>query len=506
MDFQMERIMNKIININEIKTIEPKIGNLWEQHYLYEKYAETIPNFATYDGVFKCIKIDTVEQLDFLLEQLNDIPSARIPLYRGQNNVHWLLLSSLEREMLKRGEKTEREKLATKIYNAIIETNNLGFEPLGNDLENKLNVFSIGQNFGLNTPLLSFSRSFEIALFFAFQGECDNGYRTVYRIFEDLITHIESSDKILSPEKDFWGRFRAQQTVFSWWGLEETVRKMADEIDLIFRDNDKEQEQFKAIVATKFYISDNLRDYVLGYLKGQKISQNTLFPDFYSSITNIVNQTDFSEKHSVEIKNDIPVSYKPTVKNRMEIKNEWGIYGNGDINVFFGMYYGQDNKKVSSLCDLGIIKSVNLLSMDEFNAVKQSKNDYTKWFTDKISDADCFIVALRKGTQNLQWVKYEIREAWNMGIPVLGIQIDKLAKNGNRNEISPFHQYEYVDHRFGEFSPPILAISEKIGNGQEAIEYVRTHLKEMIYWAENYRKDKPLIVEKDKNATKWFGL
>lgn len=496
--------MNKIININEINTIDPKIGNLWEQHYIYEKYAK--PNSINYDGGFKCIKIDTVEQLDFLFEQLNDIPSARIPLYRGQNNVHWLLLSSLEREILQRGEKTDKEIIATKIYDAVIATNNLGFEVLGNDLENKLNVFSIGQNFGLNTPLLSFSRSFEIALFFAFQGECENGYRAVYRVFEDLITHIESSDKFLSPEKDFWGRFKTQQTRFSWWGLEDTVRKLADEIELIYRDDQKEQEQFKAMVSTKFYISDNLRDYVLGYLKGQKISQNTLFPDFHSSITNIVNQIDFSENSSEENKNNIPVSYKPTVKNKIKIQQAWGIYGNGNVNVFFGMYYGQDNKKVSSLCDLGIIKAVNLLSIDEFNAVRQSRNDYVKWFADKISVADCFIVALRKGTQNLQWVKYEIREAWNMGLPVFGIQIDRLAKNGNRNEISPFHLYEYVDHRFGEFSPPILAIPEKIGNGKEAIEYVRDHLKEMIYWAENYRKNRPLIVEKDKNAVKWFGL
>ncbi|RRN03839.1 FRG domain-containing protein [Bibersteinia trehalosi] len=496
--------MNNVININEIKQIDIQKKSLWEQQFCYEQYAENKTL-----GVIRCIKIDTVEQLDYLLGQLNAIPTTRKPIYRGQSNVHWKLLSTLEREIAKQKIQMDREQITDKIYDAIIDSKNLGFAFLEKNLENKLTVFNIGQNFGLNTPLLSFSRSFDIALFFAFQESCYDGYRAVYRLFEDLIIHLEDSDKILSPEIDFWGRIECQKTIFSWWGLEETLQKFINEIETIYSNNPERQEEFKSMVATKFYISDKLSDYIMGYLKGKNIDKNTLFPDFYTSISQKINSMKFEEQcEKVKNKHDSStkaLSFKRT-KPMPKIDPNWGIYGNGNIKAFFGMYYGQDNRSIATICDLDVVKAVNLIGMSEFNIIKQSSKIYTEWFNEKIDNADFFIVALRKGSQNLHWLKYEIREAWNAGVPVLGIQIERLMKSQHKNQFSPFHRYEYVDQRFGEFSPPILSVPKEIKEQTEVLEYIKNHLKEMLYWAENYRRDKPNITERMGFNINWLGL
>lgn len=291
--------MNKVINLDEIRTIDLSIDNLWKQEYQYEKFSGNTPYSSSNQGISHCIKVDTKEQLDYLRKMLEkqylEKPAYEM-LYRGQRNIHWFLLSSLEREI----HKLPTEKITSDLYNKIYERiyqevlskNKIAFKETENKLQDMIDVFSIGQHYGLYTPLMDWSKSFDIALYFAFQDECEDGYRAVYRIFSDFTWFGNEQYRIIEPKIDLFGRIKNQQGVFSWWGAEHIFRQSADKIEEVYKSRHYalSKEQAKAKMLTKYYISDKLAKDIRAELERKGINKDYICPDFEKSISDPINQ------------------------------------------------------------------------------------------------------------------------------------------------------------------------------------------------------------------------
>ena len=276
--------MSKVINVEQMSSwvLNKKHS---EQTYIIEEYDDGTPGFHA-------IKINSMEHLTCLIENLLQDGLHNKLIFRGQRNSDWKLQSSLEREI--KSVKTQEQ------YNEIAQKHLSNFKKLargkireqslllGNSEENNEELWAIGQHLGLKTPLVDWTRSFLIALFFAFyKEETETTYRCVYRLLEELFNIDEKHKYIVNPKMDHYGRLTSQKGLFTYWGIDIHIRSLLMVVNNKTSSSlPKDTIQRKLI--TKYYISNELRKDILNYLEKYGITKDSIYPDL-SGIINKAN-------------------------------------------------------------------------------------------------------------------------------------------------------------------------------------------------------------------------
>jgi len=133
-------------------------------------------------------------------------------IYRGNRRYDWPLTPSLGRFDPRNIITKEVAEAQLRLFRRAVR-GRISDRTLVEDAEEN-ELWSVGQHHGLMTPLLDWTYSPYVALFFAFekedrrQGELDNPYRALYVLNK---THVEAEDKcpnvsVLEPRKDDHGR------------------------------------------------------------------------------------------------------------------------------------------------------------------------------------------------------------------------------------------------------------------------------------------------------------
>lgn len=250
------------------------------------------------DGAFSCFRIETEQQfLDFVLNYGSD--EKRI--FRGQHCYDWYLTSTLERNYL-----LYLRDGGSLTYNKYVEKHFENFRSLARGKikeqyllskykwriseeiseKNVNELWAIGQHLGLKTPLLDWSYSLSASLFFAFENERQkdkegnfsykDDYRVIFSIpFNFINNYFGNEGIIFEPDIDQYRRLTAQQGLFTDYGF-------IDNLFLYYKNQKlKEVEEYK---FHKIYISDNLRNFILGYLNKFGINYLSIYPDLQAVV------------------------------------------------------------------------------------------------------------------------------------------------------------------------------------------------------------------------------
>jgi hypothetical protein len=160
------------------------------------------------------------------LPELLELPFFSRPktqlIYRGHRRYDWPLTPSLgrfdPRKIITREVAEAQLRMFRHAVRGRISDRTLV------ELEQENELWSVGQHHGLLTPLLDWTYSPYVALFFAFdkedprQGEFDNPFRAIYVLNK---TYVEAENKcpdveVLEPSKDDHGRLVNQAGLFTY--------------------------------------------------------------------------------------------------------------------------------------------------------------------------------------------------------------------------------------------------------------------------------------------------
>jgi hypothetical protein len=244
-------------------------------------------------NIYAEFKVNT--WLEFIENIENNFIDHKEYLFRGHRDSTWKLESTFDRKYKDSLKKIESRLRIDKSYDELLKIhlknfkkNSIGKRINPNKKLNNSEWWALGQHYGLDTPLLDWTLSPYIALYFAlFNPTAPNSKTRTLWIFSP--TALQEIAINQEPESEFIKEIDSP--------IDENIRLLSQKGKFTKTPNGKSIEQFLTDdsklggftpVLYRIDIPESLRDLFLRHLNSMNINHSTIFPDLTgaSELTN----------------------------------------------------------------------------------------------------------------------------------------------------------------------------------------------------------------------------
>lgn len=271
------------------------------------------------DGRIPVSRVESWESLQVILNDDFFRKRSKELVFRGQEDFRWGLIPSLGR-LTKSG--TIETKLAEK-HKELFRLSIRGRVEDSNLLDDEIELWALGQHNGLQTPLLDWSYSPYIALFFAFERDdsLEDGEhsRAIYVLNKKALEELDE-DLFIQPRRNDHIRLINQAGLFTI-SPRDTIDTLETHILTLLGDNagvNMDDPDDVAYYICKIHIPNTNKIECMRHLRMMNIHHASLFPDLMGSsqYCNMITQ-EYSahiEEEFVQVMVDTATKVLPTIE------------------------------------------------------------------------------------------------------------------------------------------------------------------------------------------------
>ena len=129
------------------------------------------------------------------------------------------------------------------------------------------------------------------------------------------------------------------------------------------------------------------------------------------------------------------------------ISNQINKTKGNNMAVFYSFHYENDVNRVQLIENMGAVKGQPILNAQEWEQVRRGGDKaIEKWINEQMKHKEAVIVLIGRQTASRDWVRYEIKKAWNDERALLGIYIHGLSSMGtiDTKGVNPFSKVDGV--------------------------------------------------------------
>ncbi|HDS1531249.1 TPA: FRG domain-containing protein [Stenotrophomonas maltophilia] len=292
--------MNNTIQAEEGESVQSKYFEevpLWNKEGAIKRFEVLADRLS---GRIPVTRLESWREFAELLEC--GFFNGRDLIFRGHRRADWGLMPTLARIPANNIITSDLANLQLERFKLAVRGRLSDYALVEHGQEEEL--WAIGQHHGLMTPLLDWTYSPYVALFFAFHKEDideekDNDYRAIYMLNKSFLKEYEDETgiRVIEPRKDHHGRLVNQAGLFTYSPYDSTIenklvdflsgddspderlKKAVQETEDIKPESSEDEAEILASYICKIYIRNEERDACMRHLRRMNVHHASLFPD-----------------------------------------------------------------------------------------------------------------------------------------------------------------------------------------------------------------------------------
>ena len=151
--------------------------------------------------------------------------------------------------------------------------------------------------------------------------------------------------------------------------------------------------------------------------------------------------------------------------------------------VFYSFHYDQDYWRTNTVRNIGAVKGNEPATDNDWEEVKQGGNTAIKrWVAEQMQGRTCCVVLVGSNTASRRWVKYEIIEAWNRRMGVVGIYIHGLKDENGCPSSKGKNPFDFIPfgNRGAKLSSVVKCYGPSGGDSRERYSWIAEHLENAV--------------------------
>ena len=156
--------------------------------------------------------------------------------------------------------------------------------------------------------------------------------------------------------------------------------------------------------------------------------------------------------------------------------------------IFYSFHYEQDAWRTSQVRKIGVVEGNSPATDNDWESIKAGRDPAIRaWIDGQLHGRSCVVVLVGSHTADREWIKYEIKKAWDTGKGVVGIHIHGLQDQ--QGQTSPKGQNPFDNFKIAErvMSSVVKCYDPPGQHSKARYGWIRTYLAQMIEEAINIR-------------------